>query len=262
MSDYDNTTPTPVAGESALPYPPHMEGAKQLIDLATRSGKKDGSLLRIRESQNKDAFFYFSRELLPCVTKRLVFRQNKFVRRLSEFVSVSDEAFALFTLENNVARWNAMFEKNVTKSDDTMPLQKFQSIVPKSKGNSSLRKNKGDNTQDHDSGAGQDDNNGNAGTNARGVVILSKDGYGYQAAVRYNEYYDYVSSARKDDTRTVLLEQSLMTQIERLDGTGKRNFIGGNKRMRDGELNYVDDQGQPLKIRCDLGSDRIRKPSS
>lgn len=61
--------------------------------------------------------------------KRLVFRQKKLVNQLSEFVTVSDEAFILFLLENNVARWNTMYDDGSKKSDGQTPPQKFRSAT-------------------------------------------------------------------------------------------------------------------------------------
>jgi hypothetical protein len=185
-------------------------------------------IIKIRDDSNKDAFFYFARELLPCVTKKLTFRQNKYLKRLSEFVTVSDEAFALFTLENNAARWNAMFAKKVSKSDESTPPQKFHNNAGKKERDTiTVDKNKW-------SGGG------------------GKDGYGFRAAERYNQYYRYIRDSRQDETKTFLLEQSLIKFLDELDGSDKNKRLGGNKRLRNGELNYVDDQGQALTVLCDL----------
>lgn len=189
-----------------------QEGCKELLNLLSHSEREDSSLITIREEENKLAFFYFAQEFLPCVVKRLVFRQNKFEYLLSEFVTVSDEAFALLVLENNVARWNAMFSAGAKKSDDSMPPQKFQSA-----------------TTEERSG---------------------KDGYGLRAVLRYNEYYDYIVSTRRD-VQAVPVEQELMERFEELDET-KRNHSRLHKRKRDGELNYVDEQGESVRVRCDL----------
>ena len=195
----------------------YLEGSHQLMKLVSDAGtKKVSPIISLREDKNKMAFFFFAREFLPFVVKRLYFRQNKLENLLSDFVTVSDEAFTLFLLENNVARWEVMFENGTTKSDESMPTQKYQAT-----------------------GGADDNKNG-------------KDGYGVQAALRYNEYYKYVSEARsKTDTNS--LETELLRNMEDLendDGGKKRKTR--NKRKRDGELNYVDDAGKPIKVLCDL----------
>ena len=61
----------------------HLDGCKELVDLLVACQEKNTDIIKIRDDSNKSAFFYFARELLPCVTKKLIFRQNKFVKRLS-----------------------------------------------------------------------------------------------------------------------------------------------------------------------------------
>ena len=90
----------------------HLNGCKELVQLLVACEGEKSDIIKIRDDSNKAAFFYFARELLPCVTKKVTFRQNKYLKRLSEFVTVSDEAFALFTLESYAAHWNAMFKKS------------------------------------------------------------------------------------------------------------------------------------------------------
>ena len=148
---------------------------------------------------------------------------------MSEFVTISDEAFALFTLENNAARWNAMFNKNMTKSDDTTPLLKFHN-----------------NAKDHEK-----EDSFTSNSTKRNKSTGGKDGYGLRAAERYNEYYRYVRDSRHDETQTILLEQALIKVMDRLDGNNKKG-LSGNKRLRNGELNYVDEQGKSLTVLCDL----------
>lgn len=67
--------------------------------------------------------------------KRLVFRHFRLVNLLLEFVTISDEAFTLLLLENNVSRWNAMFlEGKENKADyKTLP-QKFHSLASENTG--------------------------------------------------------------------------------------------------------------------------------
>jgi hypothetical protein len=201
-------------------------GCKELVQLLVDCEGENTDIINIRDDSNKASFFFFARELLPCVTKKLTFRQNKYLKRLSEFVTVSDEAFALFTLENNAACWNAMFEKNITKSDNSTPIQKFH----------------------NNAGRKECDNNGGRVKRSAG----GKDGYGIRAAERYNEYYRYVRDCRQDETKTFLLEQSFIKFLDGLDGSDKYKRLSGNKRLRNGELNFVDDKGEALTILCDL----------
>lgn len=189
----------------------YLKGCNELLKTLEEAGNSaDCEIVSLRENSKKEAFFFFAREFLPSVVKRLVFRQNKLVDLLSDFVTVSDEAFTLLLLENNVARWNAMYAEGKNKSDDNMPPQKFQII----------------------------DRNG------------GKDGYSLKAARRYNEYYKYVDGARKTVNRETL-ESELMQRMEALDN-GRNSRGKKNKRKRDGELNYVDEEGSPLRILDDL----------
>jgi hypothetical protein len=143
----------------------YLKGCDELLKILADAGNSAScSIISLRETSKKEAFFFFAREFLPSVVKKLVFRQNKLVDLLSDFVTVSDEAFTLLLLENNVARWNAMFLEGKNRSDDNMPPQKFQVF----------------------------DKNG------------GKDGYGLRAARRYNEYYRSVDSARKGVDRETL----------------------------------------------------------
>jgi hypothetical protein len=194
----------------------YLEGAQDLINIVTDAGRANNSLIiSLREEQHKKAFFFFAREFLPCVVKRLFFRQNKLENLLSEFVTVSDEAFTLFLLENNVARWDAMFQSGTTKSNDSMPQQKYQAV--------------------------------NSGDEKNG-----KDGYGLQAILRFNEYYRSVTKGRSGMDTTVL-ERELLKNMEKLEnGDGKINKKKRNKRKRDAELNIVDEDGKPLEVLCDL----------
>jgi hypothetical protein len=132
---------------------------------------------------------------------------------LSDFVSVSDEAFTLLVLENNVARWNAMFSDGTNRASDNMPPQKYQSYL--------------------------DDGNNGGG----------KDGYSTQATRRYNEYFDKVQEQRNEPT-TLPLEFELMKRMEALND-GKKYSSKKSKRKRDGELNHVDEDGSPLVVRFD-----------
>jgi len=192
----------------------YLEGCEQLLLMLSEAATdQESQIISLRKDETKLAFFFFAREFLPSVVKRLVFRQKKQTNKLSDFVTVSDEAFTLLLLENNVARWNAMFKEGTKKSDENMPSQKFQSALA------------------------SDDKTG-------------KDGYGLRAVRRYNEYYDDIERARRNvDAES--LENELMQQMENLE-TRKKDRNKKVKRRRDGELNLIDEHGTPVRARCDL----------
>ena len=194
-----------------------------MVLLEDAGNNADCEIVSLRENDDvvKEAFFFFAREFLPCVVKRLVFREFKLVNLLSEFVTISDEAFTLLLLENNVARWNAMFAAGKNKSDDSMPLQKFQPV-----------------NEQPISGVKKTNN----GKKQKSV----KDGYSLKAAERYMEYFDYVEKARMKIDRDSL-EMELLKRMEELD-TSKDRVTKG-KRKRDGELNYFKKDGEPMRIR-------------
>jgi hypothetical protein len=186
------------------------------MSILSDAGEPESPLISLRNNNDKKmAFFFFAREFIPCIVKRLHFRQYKFECPLSEFVTVSDEAFALLVLENNVARWNAMFSEGTNKAYDNMPPQKYHLV--------------------------RDDIAGCHGGN--------KDGYSTQAIKRYNDYYDLVEGKRKEPNTTAQ-EYELMKRMEKLE-VGKKYSSKKNKRKRDGELNHLDETGAPLVVRFD-----------
>ena len=175
------------------------------------------------DPSKKEAFFFFAREFIPCVVKRLYFRQNKYVDLLSEFVTVSDEAFTLLLLENNIVRWDAMYSAGITKSTEHMPPQKFHSAEEKA---------------------------GATKTNTDKSSAVGKDGYSVEAAIRYNEYYDSVEVQRRQ-SNTESVEEELKERMKDLDGN-KTKGDNKKKRKRNGELNYVDDKGSFVAVRYEL----------
>jgi hypothetical protein len=194
----------------------YLEGAKELMSMLSDASEHEAPLISLRNDDGKNlAFFFFAREFLPCIVKRLHFRQNKFECPLSEFVTVSDEAFTLLVLENNVARWNAMFSEGTNKAYDNMPPQKYCLVKD----------------DDHGSGHG------------------GKDGYSTQATKRYNHYFDLIEGQRKD-AKAITQEYDLMNRMEALE-LGKRYSNKKTKRKRDGELNHQDETGAPLVVRFD-----------
>jgi hypothetical protein len=194
----------------------YLEGAAQLMTILSDSSAAGALLISLRNDDSKKmAFFFFAREFLPCIVKRLHFRQNKFECTLLDFVTVSDEAFTLLVLENNVARWNAMFSEGTNKAFNNMPPQKYHVVK-------------------------DDDIIGSHG---------GKDGYSTQAIIRYNDYYGLIETKRKEPN-TSKQEYELMKRMEQLDGRGK--YLNKKaKRKRDGELNHQDETGAPLLVRLD-----------
>ena len=78
-----------------------------------------------------NTYYEFLEYFVSAVVGKKVFKQFKCEKLLSEFVSKSDEAFALVVLENNLDTWTDMARLNVTKG----------STVPKKYTNGGLSKN-------------------------------------------------------------------------------------------------------------------------
>ena len=196
----------------------YLQGARELLSIVSAAGMTDDCpVISLRDHPDKKhAFFFCAREFVPCVVKRLYFRQNKYASLFSDYVTVSDEAFTLLLLENNTVRWDAMYSAGTTKSTDKMPPQKFQST---------------------------DDNGDDKGA--------LKDGYGVQAAVRYNEYYTSVEMNRRQINTEDCLEEELRHRMEGLDGKKTKGDYK-KKRKRNGELNLVDDSGSYIAVRYEL----------
>jgi hypothetical protein len=77
-----------------------------------------------------------------------------------------------------------------------------------------------------------------------------KDGYGVQAAVRYNQYYNSVETSRRQ-INTEDLEEELRRRMKELDGKKTKGDYK-RKRKRNGELNLVDDSGSYIAVRYEL----------
>lgn len=164
------------------------DGCQELMDiLANRQEGNPPDIIRLRGvNGNKLAFFYFAREFLPCITKEDVFIQNKFEFPLSDFVTVADEAFALLILESNVAKWNSMYNDIVSSADQKVPSTTTQT----------------DQDQSTNCCYGEDL-----------ISCMQIQYYGYKALPRYNEYYDSIERARRDITRTFVMEQELLDKM-------------------------------------------------
>ena len=82
---------------------------------------KAGDLLEIRKEANSAAFEVFVNVVLPPVVRKNFFKVKKYDFKLSEFVTIADEAFGLVLLENNFEKWNVWEErgKEVAKTVKT-----------------------------------------------------------------------------------------------------------------------------------------------
>jgi len=75
-----------------------------------------GDLMNIRDEENSEAFEVFVKVVLPPVVRKTYFKVKKYDVKLSEFVSIADEAFGLVLLENNFAKWNTWKEEGKEKA--------------------------------------------------------------------------------------------------------------------------------------------------
>jgi hypothetical protein len=95
----------------------HTFVAAQLTILSGMVGDVMPSLAHFAElSTNEPAYLYFCTHFLKPIVGNASWRLHSLRQPLSTFVTVSDEAFALLTLENNYARWCKMWEKRCYKS--------------------------------------------------------------------------------------------------------------------------------------------------
>lgn len=85
-----------------------------------------GELMNIRDEENSAAFEVFVKVVLPPVVRKTYFKVKKYDVKLSEFVSIADEAFGLVLLENNFAKWN-VWEKEGKESAKSIPTKYGQS---------------------------------------------------------------------------------------------------------------------------------------
>ena len=66
--------------------------------------------------QNEKAYTTFCETVLPMVIGKNVWRHKCYTQLLSEYVSVSDEAFALLLLENSWEMWKHQAEQDENKT--------------------------------------------------------------------------------------------------------------------------------------------------
>ena len=92
---------------------------ESITELEDETGKKarmpeitDIAALRSAEG----TYGWFATQFLPAVVGSRCWNANYRKKTLSLFVSISDEAFALVSFENNYERWSDMFQQKNTKS--------------------------------------------------------------------------------------------------------------------------------------------------
>jgi len=77
-------------------------GPAKMEEIVARRDAEASTLLR---------FLYL---LTPAVTGSLFWKKNILTTPYSDFVTVSDEVFIYFTVENNLDRWNFLLSKIVS----------------------------------------------------------------------------------------------------------------------------------------------------
>lgn len=81
------------------------------VSLSTTAGGADvpffKALLDMRSDTNEKGYFYFFDNFLECVSGKRGWGKVKAVHLVSDYCSISDEAFTLLALENNWRRWSS-----------------------------------------------------------------------------------------------------------------------------------------------------------
>jgi hypothetical protein len=108
----------------------------QLTILSTQENGEMPSLAHFSAlSTNESAYLYFCTHFLKAVVGNAAWRLHALRQPLSAFVTISDEAFAMLTVENNYDRWCKMWEKRNYKSCD-VPARWTNAGVSKANGQS------------------------------------------------------------------------------------------------------------------------------
>ena len=77
------------------------------------------SILKLR-TDSTGLYSVFIEYFISPVIGKIFYKENRCERLVSDFVSVSDEAFALLIFENNHATWCDMIRQNITKSSSVI----------------------------------------------------------------------------------------------------------------------------------------------
>ena len=67
---------------------------------------KYNNLINIRKEEKSKAFKVFVKVVLPPVVRKNYFKVKKYDFKISELVSIADEAFGLVLLDNNFKKWD------------------------------------------------------------------------------------------------------------------------------------------------------------
>jgi len=69
------------------------------------------NLINIRKEENSASFEVFVKVVLRPVVRKNYFKVKKYDFKISEFVSIADEAFGLVLLDNNFKKWDTWVTK-------------------------------------------------------------------------------------------------------------------------------------------------------
>lgn len=69
-------------------------------------------LEELRDHDNLDAFEVFVLYVIPPVVRKMLFRAKRLHDRVSSFVTIPDEAFAMLILENNAEKWRFFYNSS------------------------------------------------------------------------------------------------------------------------------------------------------
>jgi len=71
---------------------------------------EDDGLEDLQNHDNLDAFEVFVRYAIPPVVQKMLFRTKRLKDKVSTFVTIFDEAFAMLVLENNAEKWKIFYD--------------------------------------------------------------------------------------------------------------------------------------------------------
>ena len=82
---------------------------------------KDISSLDFNKEHCIDAYLWALQLFMPCIVGKKCWNSHYLSTHLREYVSPSDEAFMLVSLENQWGRWTSMFNSGETRKSDVSP---------------------------------------------------------------------------------------------------------------------------------------------
>jgi hypothetical protein len=133
---------------------------------------------------NKDSFFDFIESYVSVVIGKHKFRQNVRTKMISDFVTVSDEAFTLLILSNNEEVWPYLLKKKFKKKGVLIP---------------SNHEDAGENNIDEDHGEDEELQVEITPkyTNRRKVMGHRREGWTEEGMAQFNRYHRMVSMNRR-----------------------------------------------------------------